>query len=177
MENYTITLGINSDLYEVSKIYEEASTYFEDKENFPCWFKDIYPIKDTAEKAINNKELYIIKENGSIIGSVILNHVQSVSYKNIDWKNNFSNNEILVIHTLCISPSVFGKGIATKLINFTEELAKNKNCKAIRFDTHTNNSPAIKLYSKLGYEIIGEISLEIDFVTPNQFKCFQKILL
>lgn len=106
MENYTITSELIL-IYMKYLKFMRASTYFEDKENFPCWFKDIYPIKDTAEKAINNKELYIIKENGSIIGSVILNHVQSVSYKNIDWKNNFSNNEILVIHTLCISPSVF----------------------------------------------------------------------
>ena len=62
------------------------------------------------------------------------------------------------------------------LIDFTEDLAKQINAKTIRFDTHTGNLPAAKLYLKKGYKLIGETPLNLDYDIEDSFKCFEKII-
>ena len=68
------------------------------------------------------------------------------------------------------------KVLAEKKIDFTEDLAKQINAKTIRFDTHTGNLPAAKLYLKKGYKLIGETPLNLDYDIEDSFKCFEKII-
>lgn len=176
MINYSIELAEIADLDDISNLYNELNDYLEKNTNYAKWVKDIYPIRETALNGINSKALYFLKTEGKIAASVILNDIQPSQYSNLSWNMEATGKEVLVIHTLCVHPNFYGKGIASILINFTEELAKKINAKTIRFDTHLGNLPAAQLYLKKGYTLIGEISLNLDYVIEDSFKCFEKII-
>ena len=176
MIDYSIELAKFSDVDEITNLYNELNDYLKENTNYPCWIKDVYPIRETALNGINTNTLYILKSEGRIAASVILNDIQPEAYSNLSWNIEAGGKEVLGIHTLCVHPDFYGKGFASILIDFTEDLAKQINAKTIRFDTHTGNLPAAKLYLKKGYKLIGETPLNLDYDIEDSFKCFEKII-
>lgn len=176
MTDYSIRLAKMSDIDEISHLYRDVTDYLEKHTNYACWIKDVYPVKETALNGLDSDSLYILESNGKIAASVILNDIQPEAYSNLSWNIEASGKEVLVIHTLCVHPNFYGKGIASILIDFTEDLAKQIAAKTIRFDTHSGNLPAAKLYLKKGYKLIGETSLNLDYDIEDSFKCFEKIV-
>ncbi|MDW0116232.1 GNAT family N-acetyltransferase [Sporosarcina thermotolerans] len=61
----------------------------------------------------------------------------------------------LYIDTVCISPTFRGKGIGTQLFIFVEELAKQQGYTRLALNVETQKDPAIRLYKRLGYEIVS----------------------
>lgn len=90
-----------------SRIHEDLSQTI----NYPRWPRGIYPTEESAQEAMDKKELYVLKENQIIIGSVILNHDQDLGYENVDWQVAAKEDEVMVVHTLAIDPRLKGKRI------------------------------------------------------------------
>lgn len=128
---------------------------------FTIFKKGIYPTRKDAEKAVNFGTLYVYEENNNIAGSIIVDKLQPTEYAGIVWKQNFANNEVMVIHLLLVRPSMGGKGIATSLVKYAVELAGNNSCKALRLDTGSQNIPAVSLYKKLGFQIVETASMKV----------------
>jgi len=61
----------------------------------------------------------------------------------------------LYIDTVCIDPAFRGKGIGTKLFEYAEEVAKQVNSAKLSLNVETEKEPAIRLYKRLGYEIVS----------------------
>lgn len=91
--------------------------------------KGIYPTKKDAEKAIKVGTLYVYEENHNIAGSIIIDEVQSREYAEISWEKTLKNDEVMVIHLLIVHPSMTGKGVASSLVKYAMELARNNSCK------------------------------------------------
>ena len=58
------------------------------------------------------------------------------------------------VHNIWINPEHRGKGYATHLMNRLEEKAKEYGFSALRLDTAKFNTPAQRLYKKIGYNEI-----------------------
>ncbi len=58
------------------------------------------------------------------------------------------------ILTLDILPQARRSGLATKLMTASEERLRALGCGEMYLETAVNNEPALKLYRKLGYEIL-----------------------
>jgi ribosomal-protein-alanine N-acetyltransferase len=63
------------------------------------------------------------------------------------------------ILTLDILPRARRFGLATRLINECEARLRSGGCERIYLETAVNNEPAIRLYSKLGYQILRKLPL------------------
>ena len=61
------------------------------------------------------------------------------------------------IITLDILPEARRLGLATNLMNACEERLRSLGCTEIYLETAVNNEPGIRLYRKLGYEILKTI--------------------
>jgi ribosomal-protein-alanine acetyltransferase len=61
------------------------------------------------------------------------------------------------IVTLNIAPNFRHKGIATKLLLDIEGFLKQRGITECRLEVREDNHAAIKLYNKLGYQIIGKL--------------------
>ncbi|MER2088805.1 MAG: GNAT family N-acetyltransferase [Sporosarcina sp.] len=82
-----------------------------------------------------------------------------------EWlaKKGAANSEVdaesladeLYIDTVCIDPAFRGKGIGTQLFQHAEVIAKQKNIAKLSLNVETQKEPAIRLYKRLGYEIVS----------------------
>ena len=61
------------------------------------------------------------------------------------------------IITLDILPDARRLGLATSLMNSCEERLRSLGCAEVYLETAVNNDPGIRLYRKLGYEILRTI--------------------
>ncbi len=174
--NYKIEVGTMNDVLELEKLYDDLNDYFLNGFNYPGWLKGVYPIRETAETGIKEENLFALKINNIIAGSIILNHKPEEAYKQVSWGVEAENNEIIVVHTLAVHPDFLKQGIANKLMDFAKEYAIQKNAKAIRLDVSIHNTPAIALYEKLSYKYIGTVDLGLGYEHLVWFKLYELIL-
>lgn len=144
---------------------------------FTVFKKGVYPTKKNAKKAIDVGSLYVYEENGSIAGSVIVDKVQPEEYTRIVWNKTLPNDTVMVIHLLMVCPSMTGRGIATALVKYAVDLAKNTGCKALRLDTGSQNTPAISLYKKFDFQIVTTASMKVgNAIEHNEHLFLEKVL-
>ena len=75
-----------------------------------------------------------------------------------------TNGKKGVIYTLNVRPQFRRAGAGTALLLRFEEELRKKGCDEIHLQTHVNNVPARRLFSKFGYEISGIIK---DYYAPG----------
>ena len=73
------------------------------------WKKDIYPNPTFLMDSIENGELYVGTDVGEIIASMVANHCCNDSYWEFNWPTEAEDDEVTVIHALCVHPSQIGR--------------------------------------------------------------------
>lgn len=172
-----IRKALEKDLLNVEKVYNELLDYQANNINYTNWKKGVYPCYHTGKKAFDEDTLYVLENDNIIEGSMILNHIQAEEYKNIPWKLEAEDNEVLVIHTLCIKPSSSRKKLGEQMVSFAEKKAKELGCKVIRLDTYEGNLPACKFYPKLGYTYSGSCEFYFQGFIREILNCYEKEIL
>ncbi len=74
------------------------------------------------------------------------------------------------ILTLDIHPDARRLGLASQLMNACESRLKALGCTAVYLETAVNNAPAIRLYRKLGYEILRTLP---EYYSSHALDAFQ----
>lgn len=164
------------DVDELEALYNDLNDYFVATKNYPGWIKDVYPIRETAEQGISEQTLFVLRIDGAIAGSIILNHHDEEAYHQVKWGFESDYSDVIVIHTLAIHPHFMKKGVASKMMNFAEHYAVEQGMKAIRLDTSVDNLPAIMLYEKLGYRYIGTVDLGLNVPGLVWFRLYELVL-
>ena len=70
----------------------------------------------------------------------------------IEGFSTFACKPLINIHDVYVSADFRGKGIATKLLQEAELLARNKGCCKITLEVLEGNKPAKQAYLKLGFD-------------------------
>ena len=150
-----------NNLEELTKFYDKIILYLDKTINYPLWIYGVYPCESTIKEAINKKYQYACIENGKIIGAFVLNEDPGGTYENA--KIEFNRGEYLVIHTLATDYDLYRKGIATKMIKYCIEKAKNEGYKAVYCDIVPTNTPSKSLFTKNGFKYLGDFNLDRSF--------------
>lgn len=169
-----IRQAAKEDVEAVAAIYEELLSYEEEHGSFTNWKRGVYPTRKTAEDSAEEGILYVYEENGEILASMRLNHVQPEGYETAEWRYPAEGEEVLVIHTLCVPPRLAGKGIGKKMLAYGAEHAKKTGCKVIRFDTYEGNTKAAGMYDYLGYEYVGTIDMLFEGSIPERLRLYER---
>ena len=149
------------DLDAVERLYEEMHDAKAAGLIITNWKRGIYPSRATAEAALQRDDLFVMEEDGRIIGSGIINQLQVDVYEGAPWKHQVPDDRVCVLHTLVIFPAAWGKGYGRMFIRFYEDYALQHGCTELRIDTNERNLAARAMYSKYDYQ-------EIDIV-PTTF--------
>ena len=72
-------------LDELEALYDGLNDYLSSTVNYPGWIKHIYPVRETAMQGIDEKCLFVAIENGTVAGSIILNHEPEKAYSQVGW--------------------------------------------------------------------------------------------
>ena len=156
-ENMTIRKAIPADVPAVSAVYEAIHTAEESGRAVIGWVRGVYPTQQTAMAAVSRNELFVLEENGEILGSAIINQHQCDGYETAQWQHPAPDSEVMVLHTLTISPRAAGRGYGRTFVAFYEQYAREHGCLYLRMDTNARNTRARAMYQKLGYQEIGVI--------------------
>ena len=140
------------DIPFIAEIYEEIHTEEEAGRVTIGWERGVYPTKATAEAALERDDLFVgVDDNGNIFGAAIINQQQVDVYEGAAWIYPAKDEEVMVLHTLVISPRYAGKGYGEAFAKFYEDYARDNNCPVLRIDTNERNTRARSMYAKLGY--------------------------
>lgn len=162
--------GVNTILLIDLNDYLSATT------NYPGWIKGIYPIREDAVAGIENNTLFVVRHDGKIAGSIILDHHPDEAYNNVRWKIEADYSRIFVISTFVVHPSFLKMGIGRALMDYSFKLAQQSGIKSIRLDVYENNLPAISLYEKCGFEYIDTVDLGFGNYGLDWFKLYEKLV-
>ena len=137
------------------------------------WQKGKHPTADGIRAYIEEGSIYLHKEQDAIVGAMALPMYQSEDYHAIEWSEQVPDDEVAVIHILAVSPDHQGSGIGSEMVREAIELARAKGMKAIRLDALATNTPAHKLYERLGFEYRGKQHLYAENTGWTDFFFFE----
>ena len=120
---------INS--YDIGQILKITTTLWEEE--------GIYP-KEQLYSVIKDNLSYCIKITGEIIGVCL-----------VQRKKKKNEGDIFLI---AVKEKYRNKGLGYKILNYCIQNAKREGIKKFSLHVSANNEIAIKLYKKLGFEII-----------------------
>jgi ribosomal protein S18 acetylase RimI-like enzyme len=77
------------------------------------------------------------------------------------FERNYNQKPQTKIHKIYVLTGTQGKGIGKKLIDFVENVAKENHSTALSLNVNRFNK-AFHFYQKLGFEIVGEVDIELE---------------
>ena len=131
-----------------------------------------YPSVDVFQNDVTLNQLWKIEFENEILGVIVLTEVEDEEYTGVKWLTENSKN--LYIHRLAVHPKHQGKGVARKLLDFSEHYAKNNKYDSIRLDTFSQNKRNQKIYEQRAYQKLGDIYFPKQSKHP--FYCYEKLL-
>lgn len=165
-----------ADISAIADIYEQIHTEEEAGRTSIGWIRNVYPTRKTAEASLLRGDLFVAEENGTIVGTAIINQQQVDVYEGAAWEFPAPDSEIMVLHTLVISPNAFGQGYGKAFVKFYEDYALSQSCPYLRMDTNARNTRARAMYRKLGYREIGIVPCVFNGIEGVQLVLLEKRL-
>lgn len=160
------------DLNRIDKLYKVCTLNLNERGLYQ--WDDRYPSISTYIKSISDKCQYIFEDDDILIGSVILNEIQSEEWNSITW--NYIEGKILIIHALAINPTVQGQGYGQKVLELCEAHGIRNGYTAIRLDVFSENEAAIRLYEKNAYQSVGEVTFDFKPEGHQKYYCYDKVI-
>jgi len=141
------------DIDIILEIIEKAKAELK-KMGLDQWQKG-YPNREIAE---NNKKPGE-KVFGKIVGTIVLSPEKEEPYSKIEGKW-ITDDDYMVVHRLAVDSDVKNKGLATKILEFSEGVCIENKILSLKADTHENNEPMKRLLAKNGFSFCGLIYLD-----------------
>lgn len=161
--------ALPTDLDPIEAHYTELLTHeAETGRSTTNWSLGVYPTRQTAAAALAAGTLWVLEGQGQVLASVILNHHQDDFYSQIAWQYPAPPQKVLVVHTLCIPPSLAGQGLGRECVARIKEQAAAMGCTVIRLDTWAGNTPAAALYQKNGFSLCGRANVLFQGKIPEE---------
>lgn len=130
-----------------------------------------YPNREAFENDVLRDELYVLEDNKTRIGCIVISTFMDKEYLPITWLSK--NEKNIYIHRLAIHPKHQGKAYAQKLMDFAEQFAQNNKFSSVRLDTFSQNKRNLKFYERRGYQRLAEIYFPKQSTHP--FYCYELV--
>ncbi len=171
-----IRKALQKDLAAVDGIYQKIHTEEEAGRITVGWLRDVYPTLSTAGAALERGDLFVMEEEGLILGAGIINRLQVDVYRGVPWEHDRCDGEVCVLHTLVIDPEKGRRGLGTEFVRFYEKYAAEHGCPELRIDTNARNRQARAMYHKLGYKEIAIVPATFNGIPGVQLVLLEKYL-
>ena len=163
------------DFLSIIAFYDDVIECTPHVDKYARWQKGKHPTAEGLRTFIEEGSMYLYKEQGVIVGAMAVTMYQGEDYHAIEWAEKVRDDEAAVIHILAVSPDKQGTGIGSEMVLAAIGLAKAKGMKSVRLDALASNTPAHKLYERLGFEYRGKQYLYAENTGWTDF-CFFELI-
>jgi len=161
------------DFDDIIAFYDDVSARTPDIALYARWSKGKHPTEEVIQIYIEEGSMYLYRENGGIVGAMAVTMYQGEDYHAIEWVQQVGNDEAAVIHILAVSPDRQGEGIGSEMIREAIHLAQANGMKAVRLDALASNTPAHRIYERLGFVQRGQQHLYAENTGWTDFYFFE----
>ena len=145
-----------NDFESIIKFYDDVTLRTPDMETYARWKKGQHPTEEGIKAYIEEGSMYLYKKNDAIVGAMAVTMYQGEDYHAIEWAKHVEDNEASVIHILAVNPDYQGTGVGAEMIREAINLSVDSDMKSIRLDALASNTPAHKIYQRIGFEHRGK---------------------
>ena len=168
-----LEFATQNDFDAIIAFYGDVTVRTPDMTVYARWSKGKHPTEEGISAYINEGSMYIYRERGVIVGAMAVTMYQGEDYHTIEWSQQVPDEKVAVIHILAVSPDAQGKGNGSEMIREAIRLAQNNGMQAIRLDALASNTPAHKIYERLGFEYRGKQHLYAENTGWTDFYFFE----
>lgn len=165
-----------NDFDRLTEFYRDVILHTENIGIYAKWIYGQHPTDEMIMRYINEGTMYFCEKGGSIISAVAVTPYQEEDYHNTEWSITATDNEVSVVHILCVDPKLQKQGVARKIMGYVIEMSREMDKKAVRLDALSCNTPAHRLYSSLGFDKRGQQRWYADNVGWTDFFLFEFVL-
>lgn len=145
----------NSDYERIVEFYKYVIDHTENMSRYGRWIYGKHPTDEMIKKYVDDGYMYYETDEGKITVAVAVTPFQGEDYHPIEWGIDAKDDEVMVIHLLCVNPDKQNCGLAKRAISNIIEAARHDGKKSVRLDALSCNIPAHKLYESLGFQKCG----------------------
>ncbi len=171
-----IRLATEKDIKAIAKIYEDIHTDEESGKLTIGWQRGVYPTESTAAESVAKGEMFVCERDGTVVAAGKINKEQVDVYADGEWEFPAADKDIMVLHTLVVSPSAMTGGIGREFVEFYEQFAIENGCPYLRMDTNERNERARGFYKKVGYKEIGIVPCKFNGIEGVNLVLLEKKL-
>lgn len=168
-----LELATQNDFDAIITFYDDVTERTSEMATYARWSKGKHPTIEGIRAYIDEGSMYIYHERGVIVGAMAVTMYQGEDYHAIEWARQVGNDEAAVIHILAVSPDAQGKGIGSEMIREAIHLAQANGMKAVRLDALASNTPAHRIYERLGFVQRGQQHLYAENTGWTDFYFFE----
>ena len=116
------------------------------------WRPDIYEMvdelypKERFDEAVKERNLYVAKLDGVIVGYVL------VKIRNYDFPGHIKR-KVMLVDEICVEESCRNQGIGKAMMEDVHALAKAFRCTDLQLGVYPQNDAAVAFYQKCGFTI------------------------
>lgn len=162
-DNLTITRGKIEDAQEIFALYRSLVD-----SAYGTWDEE-YPSLELVKEDLSEGEVFVMRdEAGRIVSAIAVEHTDDFG-EMADWYPDVTRWGQL--GRLGVAQDMQGHGIARRMIGHAMARMKEEGYEAVRFIAGAQNVPAIRSYSKLGFDVCGETQ-----AWGERWLCYEKRL-
>lgn len=147
--------AVSGDFLRLADFYKYVIDNTENMAEYGRWIYGQHPTDDMINGYIEGGYMYYTEDNGEITSAVAVTPYQSEDYHPVHWGIKADDNEVSVVHILCIDPKRQKCGLAKSVMKEIISMAKENSMKAVRLDALCCNKPAHRLYESIGFQKCG----------------------
>ena len=146
-------------------------------EKYARWVYGKHPTDEGLKSYIENGEMYLLMDQGTVAGMVAIVMRQETDYEDIPWTEKLENDQVATLHILAVCPEYRGRALGSTILELAEELAKQQGKRAMRLDVLESNLPAQRMYEKAGYVYRGKQRWYAENTGWTNFLLYEKSLI
>lgn len=165
-----LRLAREDDREIILQIYDDGSKKLKSL-GLDQWQGKDKPNLDNFKELIENKNIFVLEDDGKVVSTVIIYDFDIDYETNLDgtWQ---SPKPYVALHRIGTLENERKKGYGRRVIEMSESYARENNFKSVRIDTHRGNKDMQRLLSSLSYKYVGIVYLG----GKNERLAFEKVL-
>lgn len=163
------------DFQRITRFYRDVIAHTENMATYARWVYGQHPTDAMIASYIQKESIYFCEKDGSLLSAVAVTP-QAEDYHGAAWSVPLADDQVFVVHLLCVAPQWQGKGIARMTMGQVMAMSREMGKKAVRLDALACNTPAHRLYEALGFHKRDQRRWYADNVGWTDFFLYEFVL-